>query len=232
MSKRFGLVLIVLLVAPMLLTACGSDSEKAAEDYMKAVLKGEVDKAKEKACADFQDDTEKYTAAYQAITPNIHKDSLDLKFDVGKGQNNEEIIVTGSYEYGDKDNPKEYELVNSYRLTDDEQKALGIDEDHIETRVVLMMKEEDGDWCVSSESKFNDPILNLFAGDEAATVEPTAEEPAAEATDEPTAEAPAAEATVEPTAEAPAAEATEEPEAEVTAEPEVEATAEATAEAE
>ncbi|HEX3050800.1 MAG TPA: hypothetical protein VHP83_09120 [Aggregatilineaceae bacterium] len=221
MSKRFGLVLIVLLVAPMLLTACGSDSEKAAEDYMEAVLKGEVDKAKEKACADFQDQTEKYTAAYQALTPDIHTKSLDLKFDVGKGQNNEEIIVTGSYEYGDKDNPKEYELVNSYRLDDDEQVALGVDSDHIETRVVLMMKEEDGDWCVSSDSKFNDPVLNRLAGGEVAPAE-TTDEPAAEAT-----EAPAAEMTAEPEAAA-----TDEPVAEATEEPAADATAEATAEAE
>ncbi len=177
MMKRLSLILVVVLLVPMLLSACGSDTKKVAEDYMVAVLKGDSVKAKEKACDDFKDQTDAYIAAYKAITPNIHKDSIDLKFDIGKGNNQEEVIVTGAYDYGDKDNPKEYVFASSTRKYNNSDEMS-------ETRVVLWMKKDGDNWCVSAKSEFSDK--DLKAVPPAETPEPaTTEEPTPAMTEEP-----------------------------------------------
>jgi hypothetical protein len=138
----------------MLLTACGSDTKKVAEDYMVAVLKGDNKKAQDNACEDFKDQTDAIIAAYQEMTPDIHKDSIDLKFDIGKGNNQEEVIVTGAYDYGDKDNPHEYEFANSIRKDKNSDEM-------VETRVVLWMKKDGDKWCVSAKSEFADKDLKI-----------------------------------------------------------------------
>ncbi len=135
MSKRFGLVLAALLVVSALLAACSTESRDAAEDYMKALLRGDQAKAQELACESFKDQTAALGEAYAAL--GILKDKIDLKFDVGKGQNREEIIVTGAYKYGDSTDPKEFELTEKNK-----------------SRVVLWMKKSGGKWCVSEKSVF------------------------------------------------------------------------------
>lgn len=152
MTKRFALVLVALLVVPMLLTACGSESRDTAEDYINALLKGDVQKAQDLACESFKDETAALAGLYAAQA--IDKDSLDLKFDVGKGQNQEEIIVTGSYNYGPADNLKEY-VLSERNLT----------------RIVLWMEESDGEWCVTDRSVF-EGMEPEEASEPAATEEP------------------------------------------------------------
>jgi hypothetical protein len=135
MSKRFGLVLAALLVVSALLAACSSESRDTAEDYMKALLRGDQAKAQELACESFKDQTAALGEAYAA--QGVLKDKIDLKFDVGKGQNREEIIVTGAYKYGDTNDPMEFELTEKNN-----------------SRVVLWMKKSGSKWCVSEESEF------------------------------------------------------------------------------
>ena len=88
MTKRFGLVLVALLIVPMLLSACSSDSKKVAEDFTKAVLNGDTAKAQEDACASFKD----AAGAEAALYGQLDVQNLDLKYDVGKGQNNKESM--------------------------------------------------------------------------------------------------------------------------------------------
>jgi hypothetical protein len=163
MSKRFGFVLVALVVLSALLTACSAESRDTAEDYMNALLKGETDKAVELACESFKDETAALADSYAA--QGILADEIDLKFDVGKGQNNEEIIVTGAYQYGDEADPTEFELT-----------------EHDGTRIVLWLEESDGDWCVTDESEFGTLEVSAPEATEEAAPEAT-EEPAPTATE-------------------------------------------------
>jgi hypothetical protein len=203
MSKKFALIVVVLMVVPLLLTACSTKSRDDAEKYMNALLKGENEKALGLACESFKPQTEALLAYYKA--QNIDAKSLDLKFDIGKGGNNKEIIVTGSYKYyGDQTI-----VALEQELTEKN-----------ESRIVLQMKKDGDNWCVSDKSKFGTELDALIAVP-APTVEPTAEptvEPTVEPTKEPTAE-PTAEPTVEPTV-APTDEPTAEPTAKPTTKPE------------
>ncbi|MBI5957700.1 MAG: PT domain-containing protein [Chloroflexi bacterium] len=211
MIKKYALILVALLVVPMLLTACSTESRDAAEDYMNALLKGEDEKALGLACESFQEGTQTLLDAYKA--QGVISDSVDLKFDLGKGNNQKEIIVTGSFEYRDPALSSEIEAVE-FELTE----KLG-------TRIVLEMKEEGDDWCVSEKSEFGTGVTEGEAEEPVVepTVEPT-EEPTVEPTEKPTA---TVEPTVEPTEE-PTVEPTEEPTEEPTVEPTEEPTVEPT----
>lgn len=167
MSKKFALIVVVLMVVPLLVTACSTESRDEAEKYMKALLKSEDQKALDLACDSFKPQTEALLAMYKAQKVDVK--SLDLKFDIGKGGNSKEIIITGSYKYyGDQD-----VVALEQELTEKNK-----------TLIVLQMKEEGGNWCVSDKSEFGEEIDALLEG----TAAEPAEEPAAEATEEPTAE--------------------------------------------
>lgn len=156
MSKRFGLVLMVMLIAPVLLAACGAESKDTAEEYMNAVLKGDEDKALELACESFKDETQALIAYFGQEFPFFDEKSIDLKYDVGKGNNAKEIIVTGSFKYGvDKDDPK---------LKSDPQREYVISE-RDGTRIVLWMEEKNGDWCVTDASEFGGIELAAAPGE-------------------------------------------------------------------
>ena len=156
MSKRFGLLAAVLAVS-LLLTACGSDSTDAAKDYMEAVLKGDAEAAQKVACDSFQ----KGTAALVAISAGLAEESrgvrnIDLKYDLGKGNNAKEIIVTGSYdivrlsEAGTviAGSALQYELAAVVRDRHDVD-GDGDYENRINTRIVLTMDKDGDDWCVA-----------------------------------------------------------------------------------
>jgi hypothetical protein len=156
MSKKFVLILVALLVLPGLLAACGTDSADTAQDYVEALLKGDAEKAQSYACADYQDATAAFAEIYAGLAAqNLAIRSLDLKYDLGKGNNAEEIIVTGSYDLVElnaegkeiADSEDEFELASSTRDKRDLD-GDGDDEDKINTRIVLEMKKDDGDWCV------------------------------------------------------------------------------------
>jgi hypothetical protein len=196
MLKKIALVLAALLVLPALLTACSSDSADTAKDYVEAILNGNVEGAQKAACDSNQD----ATAALVELNAGLVGEgrairNIDLKYDIGKGGNQEEVLVTGAYDLVEiseqgkvvADSEDEYELAAStrdkYDLDGD-----GDDEEKINTRIVIEMKEQGGDWCVVSlQGGYFSPEVE---SDEAA------EEPAEEATPEATEEAtPEAEAT-------------------------------------
>lgn len=170
MSKRFSLILVVLLVAPMLLTACSSESPDVAEDFVEAMLKGDADKAQDLACESYSDTAAALAGGFGALDIN----NIDLKYDIGKGGNEEEIIVTGSYDIGEGDDADEVELAGSVRTSDE-------DDTMIDTRLVLDMVQDGDDWCVE-QVKQGEESLGGAATEE---VEPAAtEEAAPEATEE------------------------------------------------
>ena len=173
MTKRSSLILVVLLlVVPTLLTACSTESRDAAEDYMEAVLKGDEAKATANACEDHQDNTIALIEFYDATYENIVE--LDLKYDLGKGNNQKEVIVTGSFKYiktvdltdlgvdvaafGDEWFSIDDLDDEDYDIDEDEYKEIELAENE-NTRIVLEMKEEGDDWCVSAESEFEGTVL-------------------------------------------------------------------------
>ena len=183
MMKRFGLVVVALLIMPMVLTACASDSRDAAKDYMEAVLKGNVDEAQKLACESYQDQT----AALAQVYGPLGITDIDLKYDIGKGNNQEEVIVTGAYTIGEGDDADEVELASSVREAGEEEAR--------DTRIVLDLKKDGDDWCVeSADLKDNMAVpaaeeAEPVATEEAAPAEATEEaEPAATAEATPEAE--------------------------------------------
>jgi hypothetical protein len=168
MSKRFGFILVVLLVLSAALTACSTESKDAAQDYVEAVLKGKADKAEEYACDSYQDQTAVLAAFYGAI--DIQK--IDLKYDIGKGGNEEEVIVSGAYEVGKGDDAKEFELAASIRADPDDED----NDEMIDTRWVLEMEKSGDDWCVVKVEIDKQEASTVVAGGEA---EEEVEEPEA-----------------------------------------------------
>jgi hypothetical protein len=169
MRKRLALALVALLVTPLLLTACSTASRDTAKDYLNALLKGDDEKALGLACDSFKAGTQSLLAWYKQ--QGVDEKSVDLQFDIGKGGNSKEIIVTGSYQYGDPNFLREYDL----KEKDD-------------TRIVLLMQKTGGKWCVTDKSKFGGEIDAVLAGApaEQSATQPT-EQPTAEPTAEPTA---------------------------------------------
>lgn len=171
MSKRLALGLAALLVIPLLLAACDTSSSDAGEEYIEAVMTGDEAKALELACAGFEDETQLLLAHY--ADQNLHHDSLDLKYDIGKAGNTSALIVTGSYNYGDEELPRE--LVLSEKRN---------------SRIILDMEKTGDDWCVAEGSVFEGVAsldATVAAGDaEDATEgadEPAEEDTEAEASD-------------------------------------------------
>ncbi len=158
MSKRYGLLLAVLLLTALVLSACGSDSTEAAKGYMDALLKGEVETAQKYACDSFQEGTAALAAMSTALAEeNRQIRDIDLKYDIGKGNNAKEVIVTGSYnvvqltEAGTvvADSEVEYELAASARDKRDVD-GDGNTEEKINTRIVLTMEKDGDEWCVAN----------------------------------------------------------------------------------
>ncbi len=164
MSKRIAVLLVVLMAASVLLSACSTDSRDTADDYVNSLLKAASeeskvdettrelkfrDKALELACDSFKDQTTWIIAWFATQYPFIREDSLDLKFDIGKAGNQNEIIVTGSLKYGvDPDDPKT-------RDRDPEELVFS---DKKDTRIVLDMRKQNGKWCVTDKSSFGTAI--------------------------------------------------------------------------
>ena len=154
MSKRFAFVLVVLLAVPMLLTACGADTPDVAEDFVNAVLEGNADAAAEAACESYQDQARELAAGF--VDLNVH--DIDLKYDVGKGNNVEEVIVTGSYKFGTGDTVREVELAASVRERETDEL--------VDTRIVVWLDENGDDWCVTEETQWESAAVREPLGDE------------------------------------------------------------------
>ncbi len=163
MTKRFGLLLVALLIGSALLSACSTESRDTAEDYVKAVLKGDTSKAQDLACSQAMKDQTAQFISDNVTGRNVH--GLDLKYDMGKGGNNKEIIVTGAFKVGPKDDSHEVVVAESLRDTNDVN-GNGDKDESLEARIVLTMKKDGGDWCVE-EFETND--LPLFIADAAGT---------------------------------------------------------------
>ena len=157
MSKRYGIVLAVLLLTALVLSACGSDSTETAKDYMQALLKGETETAQKYACDSFQESTAELAAMSAALAEqNRQVRNIDLKYDIGKGNNAKEVIVTGSYDIVQlneagkmiADSEVTYELAASVRDKRDVD-GDGDDEEKINTRIVLTMQQDGDSWCVA-----------------------------------------------------------------------------------
>lgn len=159
------MALVALLVTPLLLTACSTASRDEAHDYISALLKGDDEKALGLACDSFQAGTQSLLAWYKQ--QRVDEKSIDLQFDIGKGGNSKEIIVTGSYQYGDPNFLREYDL----KEKDD-------------SRIVLAMQKTGGKWCVTDKSSFGGEIDAVLAG---AAAEQSATEPTEQPPTEPTA---------------------------------------------
>ncbi|NLX10538.1 MAG: DUF4878 domain-containing protein [Chloroflexi bacterium] len=154
MSKRFAFVLVVLLAVPMLLTACGADTPDVAEDFVNAVLEGNADAAAEAACESYQDQARELAAGFSGM--NVH--DIDLKYDIGKGNNVKEVIVTGAYKFGTGDVVSEVELAASVRERETGELA--------DTRVVVWLEEVDDEWCVTDETQWESAAVREPLADE------------------------------------------------------------------
>lgn len=142
MKKSF--VLLSLLVVSLLLTGCAADTPEVAEDYSEALLQGDAQAAQQVACEAFQDRTGELAAYFgqQDIR------DLDLKYDIGKGGREEEVIVTGSFNYGPEDSAREVKL----------------EERGIDTRIIVWLDKTGDEWCVNDTTTVGEGLLTLFDG--------------------------------------------------------------------
>lgn len=155
--KKFALLLAIMLVVPTLLTACDSESQDTAKDYIEAVLKGELEEAQKYACEDFQDATAELIATRPGVDDEHAIRNIDLKYDVGKGNDPEEIIITGAYDLVElneagrviADSEVEYEVAAAVRDRRDIDGDDDVDE-RLDSRILIDMEEQDGEWCVAS----------------------------------------------------------------------------------
>ena len=161
MKKSFGFVLLALLVVPLLLTGCSGETPDVAEDYVEALLQGDAEAAQQAACEEFQSRTDELAALFgqQDIR------NFDLKYDVGKGGREEEVIVTGSFDYGPEDSPRQVKLQ---------------ERDH--TRIIVWLEKSGHDWCVAETTEVGEGLLTVFGGEGTAVVEDEA--PADDAAEE------------------------------------------------
>jgi hypothetical protein len=172
MKKSFEFVLLTLLVVPLLLTGCSGETPDVAEDYVEALLQGDAEAAQQVACEAFQSRTGELAALFgQQDLRNF-----DLKYDVGKGGREEEVIVTGSFDYGPEDSPRQVKL-----------------QERDDTRIVVWLEKSGDDWCVADTTEVGEGLLTVFGSESTAAV--TDEAPAddaaetEEATEEETEEA-------------------------------------------
>ena len=157
MSKKLAFALVLLLVLSSVLTACSSGSEDDAKTYVEAMLKGDVAGAQEAACDGYQDDTQALVDGYAALA-DVHEkiQNIDLTYDIGKGHNEKEVIVTGSYDIVElnaqgkviADSAQQYVLAAS-TVDRHDMNHNGDDTERINTRIVLTMAKSGGKWCVS-----------------------------------------------------------------------------------
>lgn len=181
--KKYRVFLVLLLVVSAVLVACSSESSDNAEKYVRALLAGNAAEAQKYACADYQDRTTEMAATLPGLGPNQAVRNVDLKFDIGKGNNQKEVLVTGSYDIvqlGEsgrelRDTARQYELAASVRDRFDMNQN-GSDVDKINTRIVLTMREEGDEWCVALlDGGYYHPLVVIEgAEDEAAPAEETA----------------------------------------------------------
>jgi hypothetical protein len=157
MSKKLAFILAMLLVLTSVLTACSSQSADTGKEYVEAVLKGDAAAAQKVACDSNQDNTVALVEGYAALA-DVHEASqnVDLKYDIGKGDNQKEVIVTGSYDIVElnaqgkviPDSAQQYVLaastVDRHDLDQD-----GDNTDRVNTRIVLTMAKSGGKWCVA-----------------------------------------------------------------------------------
>jgi hypothetical protein len=158
MSKKLAFILVLLLVVPSVLTACSSGSVDDAKTYVEAMLKGNTEGAQKAACDSYQDDTVALVDGYAALA-EMHEAirNIDLTFDIGKGDNQKEVIVTGSYDIVElnsqgkvvADSEQQYVLAASTIDRHDLDRD-GDDTDRINTRIVLTMEKSGGKWCVAN----------------------------------------------------------------------------------
>ena len=157
MSKKLAFILVMLLVLSSVLTACSSASEDDAKKYVEAMLMGDVAGAQKAACGDYQDGTQALVDGYAALA-DVHEEiqNIDVTYDIGKGNNQKEVIVTGSYDIVElnaqgnviPDSAQQYVLaastVDRHDLDQD-----GDTTDRVNTRIVLTMAKSGGEWCVA-----------------------------------------------------------------------------------
>jgi hypothetical protein len=157
MSKKLAFILTALLVVSALLAACSRESAKMGKDYVEAALKGDAETAQKYACADYKDETKTLAEVYAGLAEEqLAIRNIDLTYDIGKGHNEKEVIVTGAYNIvklnaqGKEvtDSAVEYVLAASTPDKHDFNQN-GDDTDRINTRIVLTMQKEGGDWCVT-----------------------------------------------------------------------------------
>jgi len=151
MKKSFSLVLLALLIVPLLLMGCSSEPPEEAKDYVEALLGGDAEAAQKLACDSFQD----RTAELAAYFGQRQVRDWDLKFDIGKGGRQEEVIVTGSFTYGTEDVAREIKL-----------------QEKDNTRIVVWMTETGDEWCVNDTTRIGEGLLALRGS----AAEPMAEE--------------------------------------------------------
>jgi len=156
MKKSFGLVLLALTVTSLLLAGCNSEPPEEAKNYIEALLGGDADAAQQIACESFQARTSELAAYF---SQNNVRD-WDLKFDVGKGDRQEETLVTGSFVYGQDDLGREIKL-----------------QEKDKTRIVVWLDKQGDGWCVNDKTTIGENLLALRGGPAAPMGEAT-EEPA------------------------------------------------------
>jgi hypothetical protein len=157
MSKKLAFILVMLLVLSSVLAACSSASEDTAKTYVEAMLKGDVAGAQKAACEGNQDDTQALVDGYAALAEEHEAiQNIDVTYDIGKGNNQKEVIVTGSYDIVElnaqgqviPDTAQQYVLaastVDRHDLDHD-----GDTTDRVNTRIVLTMAKSGGKWCVA-----------------------------------------------------------------------------------
>ncbi len=159
--KKLALLLVALLLASVLLTACESESQDAAKDYIDALLNGEIENAEGFTCDDFEvqivsleDSTDLY-ANLPGLGDSHEIRNIDLKYDLGKGNNPRELIITGSYDIVEideqgrliPDSETQYVLASAVRDRRDIDRDGDVTE-RIDTRILLEMREDGDDWCV------------------------------------------------------------------------------------
>jgi predicted small secreted protein len=154
MNKRFALIMVMLMITAALLSACSSDSKNAGKDYIEAVIKGEQAAAEAFACDSFNGTPE--LVAFFRDDVKARPDTVDLKVDLGKANNQKELRITGSVDCERTATAENCSTKNQYVFS--EKKG---------TLIILEMKKQDGDWCVTGESVFEGTPLDTTADTEA-----------------------------------------------------------------
>ncbi len=163
MNKRFALIIVTVMVFAALLSACSSESQDTGKDYMEAVIKGDEEKAAGLACDSF-DGTPALIAFFRDEVKAI-PDSIELKVDMGKTNNQEQLRIAGSVDCDRTATAAKCTSKNEYVFSEKNG-----------TLVILKMKKVDGDWCVTEESEFEGTPLDMTEGESEGEAEGESEE--------------------------------------------------------